>query len=262
MRKRPFLLLLAVFSGLLLTASWYAGMTFLIFFAFVPLLIIEEKMSSAPDRKAPLKLLLYSWIGFFIWNVGVTWWVVYASLGGACIAFIFNALFMAGVFTVFSYIRKKIGKDWATWMLIPVWIAWEHGHTLWDLSWTWLNLGNVFAFKHNWVQWYSFTGTSGGTLWILIANITLFRIIRHVNLNRPYTRAIVKIGGVILVPMLLSWALLFSQLSYTGDRLLPVRVVVAQTNTDPYNVKFYMDYRTQFYKMLNQVRSVVNYETD
>jgi apolipoprotein N-acyltransferase len=262
MRKRPFLLLLSVLSGILLSLSWFWGLTFLIFFAFVPLLVIEEKMSAAPDRKAVLKILLYSWLSFLIWNVAVTWWVVYASPGGACLAFVFNSLFMAIVFTIFSYIRKKIGKDWATWMLIPVWVAWEHGHTLWDLSWSWLNLGNVFAFRHTWVQWYEFTGTSGGTCWILAANITLFRISRHINFNRPYTRMVMKIAGVFLGPLIISYIMLFSEMSQANRQQYPVNVVVAQTNADPYNVKFYLDYKTQFSKMLSLVRGSITQETE
>ena len=29
-----------------------------------------------------------------------------------------------------------------------------------------LTLGNAFAGHPEWVQWYEYTGTSGGTLWI------------------------------------------------------------------------------------------------
>jgi len=44
----------------------------------------------------------------------------------------------------------------------------------WEMTWPWFNLGNGFANYHQWIQWYEFTGTFGGTLWIWIVNIVAF----------------------------------------------------------------------------------------
>ena len=69
----------------------------------------------------------------------------------------------------------------------------------WGLSWPWLTLGNAFATHPQWVQWYEFTGTSGGSLWIMLVNILLFL---HVKNN--FTRARAKsyrniIAGISLL---------------------------------------------------------------
>ena len=40
-----------------------------------------------------------------------------------------------------------------------------------------VNLGNVFAEYISWVQWYEYTGTFGGTLWIWLVNIAVFKAI-------------------------------------------------------------------------------------
>jgi apolipoprotein N-acyltransferase len=261
-RKYPSLLL-SLLSGLLLSASWYWGLGILIFVAFVPLLFIEDRLYLARDNRSNLKVLGYAYLSFIIWNVLVTWWVVYASFGGALMAFLFNSLFMALVLVIFSAIKKRLNKDWAVWILIPLWIAWEHGHTLWDLSWPWLTLGNVFAFQHNWVQWYEFTGTSGGTLWILMANIIAFNAIKKAFTTQSFVRAATDIAAAVIIPMFISYIILLAGIvKPEKEKQLAIPVIIVQPNIDPYNVKFYLDYQSQFLKMLNLVRDRLRAETE
>ena len=42
-------------------------------------------------------------------------------------------------------------------------------------------IGTVFAQQTQWVQWYEYTGVSGGTLWILVVNIFIFNSIKKYN---------------------------------------------------------------------------------
>ena len=53
-------------------------------------------------------------------------------------------------------------------------MTFEYIHLNWQLSWPWLTLGNVFAVHPDWAQWYDLTGTSGGSLWILLLNVLLY----------------------------------------------------------------------------------------
>jgi len=106
---------------------------------------------------------------------------------------------------IWHNLKRRINKPWAIWLLIPIWLGYEYGHTLWDLTWSWLILGNAFAFNHNWVQWYEFTGTSGGSLWILIVNILFFNVIKNIH----YTiKQIAKPIAVIIIPIALSYIIL------------------------------------------------------
>lgn len=262
MRNRTHYFLLSFASALLLSVSWFWHLSIFIFFAFVPLLLLEDKLSKDSSlSKARLKLTGYAYITFFSWNILVTWWVVYASLAGASMAFILNSLFMAIVFVIFSNIKNRINKPWAIWLLVPLWIGWEHWHTLWDLTWTWLTLGNVFAFNHNWVQWYEYTGTSGGTLWILVTNILVFQAIKYNPALKLVSKPILKIAFAIIIPVFISYAIVMLQkpLAQKGSGS---NVVVVQPNIDPYNAKFSMDYQSQFLKVLNLVRDKVTAETD
>jgi apolipoprotein N-acyltransferase len=261
MFKKQNLFLLSLLAALLLTLSWYWQLSVLIFFAFVPLFVIENELFSNPLIKKPkLKLIGYSYLIFLLWNVGDTWWVQYASLSGAIVAFVMNALLMTIVFTFYSTLKNttitnRIIKRWGVWLLLPVWIAFEHIHTLWDITWPWLTLGNVFAFNHNWVQWYEFTGTSGGTLWVLATNILIFNFIITNSLNK--WRLVIKIAVIIIFPILISYIIFFTRHSVKTEGE-DYSCVIVQPNIDPYNDKFNSDYQPQFLKALYLLKGKIN----
>lgn len=149
-------------------------------------------------------------------------------------AIICNPIFMCVAFMVWYNLKQRINKPWAIWLLIPIWLGYEYGHTLWDLTWSWLIIGNAFAFNHNWVQWYEFTGTSGGSLWVLIVNILIYKLIK----NKSYSLlSISKPAIILLLPIILSYVILSistTQQNSSGK----YKTLVVQPNIDPYNDKF------------------------
>jgi apolipoprotein N-acyltransferase len=262
MSFKPNNLLLSLLSGILLSAGWYGHLTVFVFFAFVPLLLIEQNLCSPATGRSRLKLLLYTYLSFLLWNLVTTWWIVYASFGGAVMAFIFNSLFMAMVFVLFSSIKNRFNnKPWTVWLLVPLWLAYEYGHSAWDLAWVWLTLGNVFAFNHQWVQWFEFTGSSGGTFWILCVNVLVFNTIKQHRFLKLLSAPILKIAAAIILPIVFSYFLLLSR-KQAHKASVQYNVVVVQPNIDPYNVKFTLDYQTQFNKMLRMIDGSVNATTD
>ncbi|MES2133739.1 MAG: apolipoprotein N-acyltransferase [Bacteroidota bacterium] len=250
--------LLALISGLLLSASWFEPFTFLIFFAWIPLLVIEDKISNSTSAsRKRLKLTGLSYLTFFTWNICVTWWIYYASLEGACMAIICNAILMCVVFMIWHNLKRRLNKPWTIWLLIPLWLGFEYGHTLWDLTWTWLTLGNVFANTHNWVQWYEFTGTSGGSLWILAVNILFFNLLKNNSYN---LKQFLKPVLVIIIPLALSYYILFTFSLPKNEKTY--KTLVVQPNVDPYNDKFYTAPEIQLHLMLEQVHGVLDSTVD
>lgn len=258
---KPRFFLLALFSALLLSAAWYWKLSITAFFAWVPLLMLEDLLAASGKAKSRLKIWGYSYLTFLIWNVLVTWWVVYASFGGAVAAFLANSLLMSVVFLLWSNLKRRINKDWAVWLLAPMWLAWEYGHTLWDLSWTWMSLGNLFAFNSNWVQWYEWTGASGGALWVLLVNILIFRLLKTASPFRLLSPPVFRIAAAIILPILISYLIAWSRtpLSAPADKR---HVLVVQPNVDPYNTKFDLDFQSQFSNVLKQLRGKIKPETD
>lgn len=250
--------LLAILSGLLFSAGWFAPTTILIFFAWIPLLFIEDVISKADTSGKNTRLILYRYLTFFIWNLLTTWWIYYASFWGAAMAIICNSILMSLTFSIWSDLKKRVNKPWAIWLLIPIWLAYEYGHTLWDLTWSWLILGNAFAFNHNWVQWYEFTGTSGGSLWVLIVNILLFNLIK----TRSFTfKSISKPIAALLLPIIFSCIILYIN---TNQQKLEegYKTVIVQPNVDPYNDKFYLEPSVQLSNLLNQLNGKLDSTTD
>ena len=249
---------LSVFSSLLLILAWQPNFSFLIFIAFVPLLLIEDEISASASTKKKLKIFGFSYLVFALWNVGVTWWVYYASAGGSLMAFFPNALLMGIIFLIFSNLKNRIGSKWGIWIFIPVWLAFEYGHSVWDLAWIWLNLGNVFCWHPNWMQWYEFTGSSGGSLWVLIVNVLIFSAIKNTEQQKNKLKWI-GISLSLILPIAMSYLILGLRSPLNENRK---NVVIVQPNIDPYNEKFDLDYESQFRKMLKLIQGKVNSETD
>ena len=87
--KKNQLLGLSLLSGILLWASWPASsFTFLIFFAWVPLLMVAD---NATKR---LSFFLYSFIALIIWNTLTTWWIWNSTDVGTIAAILTNSLLM------------------------------------------------------------------------------------------------------------------------------------------------------------------------
>ncbi len=211
---------LAILSGLLLWAAWPVdGFPFLLFIAFVPLLMVENELQK---RKS---VFLHSFLAFLLWNTLTTFWIVHATWFGVMMAILINSLLMASAFTLFSWIKTRLGSRKGWWAFVCVWLSFEYLHFNWDLSWPWLALGNGFAAYPNLVQWYEYTGVLGGSLWILISNVLAYRV--------WYSRKFVGYTFWVLLPMGIS-LLVKPTLSETEN----VNVVVVQPNIDPYGEKF------------------------
>ncbi len=229
--KKPSPFILAILSGLLLIAAWPTyGFAPLLFIAFIPLLILESNIE--PNNTT--KVFKYSYLTFFIWNAGTTWWIYQSSLGGAILAIVFNSLFMAMVFVFYHTTRSAIGASRGPVSLILYWIGFECLHLNWDLSWPWLTLGNGFSTYIKWIQWYEYTGVLGGSLWVLVINILIFRLLQKRWRGLPLKRPAINTALVILIPLLFSLAIYYS---YT-EKKDPVNVAIVQPNIDPYNEKF------------------------
>jgi apolipoprotein N-acyltransferase len=226
--KRFTNLYIAIGGGLLLWAAWpVSPLTFFVFLAWIPLLWLESIVSS---RK---KFFGLTYIAMFTWNVTTTWWIWNASAPGAIAAFLANSLIMCFPWLGFKIAKKWLGEKMGYISLIAFWMCFEYIHLQdWGLSWPWLTLGNVFATHPEWIQWYSYTGTSGGTLWILLVNILLFLHIKN-NYNRESVKTYKNLLAAIILliaPILLSWL----NSTHQKPPVSGPNIVVVQPNIDPY----------------------------
>lgn len=219
--------LVAILGSLLLYAAWPdSSLTFLIFFAWIPLLWVEDRVRSWK------RLFGLAYLHMLIWNVTTTWWIWNASPAGALGAFFANALLMCIPWLLFHVTKKNFGRWIGYASLIIYWLAFEYLHHSWDLTWPWLTLGNAFASKPEWVQWYEYTGTTGGSLWILLSNILLYSMLaeyKRFGRSRAYFAAMAAWLLILILPFLL-----FRGHGRSMTDIPDQNVVVVQPNVDPY----------------------------
>lgn len=246
----------------------YTGsITPLVFVAWIPLLFVESYISRQNYKSG--KVFIHAYLTFLIYNVGTTWWVWYASQGGALLAFIVNSLLMALTFYAFHLTKKYVGHKEGIIALVLYWIGFEYFHYDWESSWPWLTFGNVFSIHPSWIQWYSVTGALGGTLWILIINLLLFRTVENVYLRRENWRIQTPLfylaGAGLIIPLLIS---LYTYYTYEETKR-PIEAVLIQPNLNPMQVdastpseKFGTDPLTQSRDMLTLAVDKVSPRTD
>ena len=253
-RKNIFL---ALASGLLLGLPWSVpSLFFLIFIAWIPLLCLEEDLHQDTN---PYVVFNYAFISFLLWNIIGTWWVAQAQLVGAILIIIANSLLQALIFWLASRIRTILKIP----LLFPFlfcWMGYEHFHLSWDLAWPWLNLGNAFNSAPTLIQWYEFTGTRGGTFWILLANVAALKCYSVFRQKGP--GASVPAGALtlilLLIPMVASY-FVFQKVEVQGET---VNIALVQPNLDPYTEKFNPDdYARHVAEFLKTADAIVDDDT-
>lgn len=255
--------ILSILSGALLVLSFpYTGsIAPLMLFALIPLLLVEETIYSKRLRSS--HLFVHSYITFFIYNIGSTWWIWHASPEGALFAFLLNSLIMTGVFQLFHFVKKSTTPLFGYIGLVIIWASFEWIHYFWELSWPWLNLGNAFATIPQLIQWYSIFGVLGGTTWILISNILGFSIVksfilRSAEKRKSRKKLIVALSIVVCVPMIAS----LIRYSTYQEQGTDTEIVVTQPNIDPYNEKFTGSVKDQLNKICDLADQQAGPNTD
>ena len=231
-------LLLALISGFLLAMAWPTyGWPGLLFIGFVPLLLVTRSVMLSRKRKKNWGVFALSYLTFFIFNIITTYWLYYSTGFGMWFAVLANSLLMTLVWMLYFFVSKRLAQFPALVFLASLWMLFEWMHLQWEFSWPWLNLGNGFATYTGWIQWYEYTGTFGGSLWVWAANIIFYLALSHYYLSRDRKmlfKGLYGFAGVIALPIIISQII---QYNYK-EKIDPVEVVLLQPNIDPYNQKY------------------------
>lgn len=207
---------------------------FLLLFAWVPVLRLEARWSAA-SKQRKRTLLSYLFHTFMLWNIIATYWVTNTSFAAGLFANTANSILMCIPWLLFLWTKPHLPKlGYAT--LIAFWLTFEYVHLNWDLTWPWLTLGNGWAEYPQLIQWYEYTGTFGGSLWILLINIMLFSLLYGParNSSLPNWRKWLPIGLLTVLPLLIS-VIMYATHEETEQS---AEVVVVQPNFEPHYEKF------------------------
>ncbi len=223
---------LSVLSGIFLFPAWYTwGSGLLLFIAFLPMLFVENALIKSNYKGS--RFFWLPFLTFMVWNLLDTWWLFFASPAGLVVALLVNSSLMALPFWLFSLTHRKLGDVFGYLSLLVFWIAFEFFYLHAEISWTWLNLGNGFAHNIKLVQWYEYTGVLGGTAWVLIINLFLFKVSRAFIFERSLREAKTE---AILAAVFIFVPIVFSLIRYYQYEEVkkPYEIAVIQPNIDPY----------------------------
>ncbi|MCD1116162.1 apolipoprotein N-acyltransferase [Chryseobacterium turcicum] len=242
--------LLTLISAMLLSVSWPTyGVPFFIFFALVPLLMMEHDVSKFSKYKRKSWVVFgLSYLCFVIWNIVTTGWLYGAknpdgshSLLAVVFPVLVNSLLYSLVFQCYHWYKNAQGTYWGMAFLVAIWMSFEKFHLNWELTWPWLNLGNAFSDYPKLIQWYDTLGATGGSFWILIVNLLIFYTIRIWQAGRKRKDLIINISATALLiglPMIIS-LIKFNQ--FNEKPIGEVSVLMLQPDLDPYGEKYSKD---------------------
>lgn len=243
-------LLLTLISAMLLSVSWPTyGVPFFIFFALVPLLMMEHGISKFSQYKRKSWMVFgLSYLCFIIWNIVTTGWLYGSknpdgshSLLAVLFPVLINSLLYSLVFQCYHWYKNAQGTYWGLAFFVAIWMSFEKFHLNWELTWPWLNLGNVFSDYPKIIQWYDTLGATGGSFWILLINVLIFYTVRIWEAGRK--RKSLIINSLIIV-LLIGFPMIISLVKYNQFNEKPigeVNVLMLQPDLNPYGEKYSKD---------------------
>ena len=249
----------ALVSAVLLSIPWLVPHTgFLALLGFVPLLMAEDYARHTGMKR----FWLCHYACFVLWNALTTFWVCNATVGGGIFAVLVNALQMSVVFGVFRLGRRHLKGAVPYILLAATWIAWERFYFSAEISWPWLVLGNAFAGTTPLVQWYEFTGSLGGSLWVWAVNLGVFGLLTALSdgsfarwNSKARATAVTALALAIVGPAVVS-AVIYSNYEERSEGT--VDVVIGQPNLDPYHKFESMTQAQQTDVLLGQYAKVLD----
>ncbi|MFC3159228.1 apolipoprotein N-acyltransferase [Chryseobacterium arachidis] len=252
--------LLTLISAMLLSISWPTyGVPFFIFFALVPLLMMEHGVSKFSEYKRKSWVVFgLSYLCFVIWNIVTTGWLYGAknpdgshSILAVAFPVLVNSLLYSLVFQCYHWYKNAQGTYWGLGFFIAIWMSFEKFHLNWEFTWPWLNLGNAFSEYPKLIQWYDTLGATGGSFWILLINVLIFYTVRTWEAGRKRKDLIRNSSiaiGLIAIPMVIS---LVKFNNFNEKPIGTVNVLMLQPDLDPYDEKYSIDSLTIENDLLN-----------
>jgi len=268
---------LALLTAFLLWLAWppVPFTSPILLFAFLPLMIALQEIEESTLYKKGYKIFYLSGLAFLAWNTASIYWVfnslnavmpTFAACLLSLIPFGLGAVLMTFSFWLYRKVARNTKPLIADISLVGFWISYEYLHQTWDLKFPWMTLGNGFANTPQLIQWYEYTGVYGGTFWVLVSNILIFRLwmsLRKqkskVKSEKTYKRSlIIALIIWIIVPISLS-VLVYSTFE---EEINPSNIVVVQPNIDPYGKNHTHTEKEQLTTLINLSKQKAQVNTE
>ncbi len=240
-----------ILTGLAWT-GWCSGLVLLV--SFVPFFIIENHLFKHRKRYTPNTYFLLILPGLLIFSIIVMGWMRVASLAGAIMVITGLTFLMAISLWLAFVIRLRAGNSAGIIAIFAFWLTYELASLNISIISPWMNLGNGLAKDFAFIQWYEYTGTGGGTLWIILSNYLLTHILIRYSSGKRTASIVTAWMLIIVIPSAFS---LFRYASIEESHESPEEIIIVQPNTDPYTEKFVVPFKIQLQKVLTMAAESV-----
>jgi apolipoprotein N-acyltransferase len=252
---------LSVLSGVLSGLAWTDWCPGLVLLAgFVPLFFVENHLYKNPKRYAPNASFLYFMPGFVIFSILTLGWIRVISMTAAVCVILIASFLMSFTLFLVHKVRMTSGPVAGIVSLIAFWLSLEFLCLRIPVLSPWIILGNGLSKDILFIQWYEITGTAGGTIWILLSNLSLFLFLKSLSAkNRKRLTYLIVWISILIVPSVVS-LIRYETIKISSDQ--PEEVVIVQPDFDPYGEKFTIPFETQLRKVIDMAEPVVSENTD
>lgn len=200
-------------TGILYGLSWPIfediNLSFLAWFAFVPLFIFLEN-----NKNKFWKSIIGSFASLVVFSLIAAFWLFQFPQDKAKIAIIFvwGEFWLFFPFLIFYFVQKKLKFEFAIWLLPLIWMISEWAYL--DLEFTMGTHLSAYTQSNNlWlIQFIDITGMWGISFWIMLFNVLIFKALKKVNYRFNHILFYKKIGVIAL--FMLGIPLMYSMFSY------------------------------------------------
>ena len=238
-------------------SGWCSGLILLV--SFVPFFLIENYVYENRKKYSQNAFFIYVLPGFVIFSMLTLGWMRIASIVAAIVVIMGISFILSFTVWLAHIVRLRTGNLISVIAIVSFWLCYEYLSLNFDLITPWVNLGNGLAKDIWFIQWYEITGTSGGTLWILLSNITLSAILikSDSGLKKNFTALIIWLM-IVIFPPLLSVKRYNSLMPGPGKES---EIVIIQPNFDPFATKFTIPFNKQLRKVISMAESAMSGNT-
>lgn len=194
-------LLFSFLSGIILYFAWPTNDFYpIIFIGFIPLLFALRALVKLNARLKYIQAFLLTFLTFFIWTSLALLWLYKTASDSHLLVVIFTSLNYSLFLAFFPLVYNKIGQTvaviyFASAILFVDWIS-----QIFLLSTPYFNLGLGLG-KAPWlIQHYKWIGIEGGSLWIILVNLLLFRMI--VNKSYKLKKQVPLLFVAVIIPII------------------------------------------------------------
>lgn len=232
--------LLAIIAGGLLGLSFPPSPLYsLAYVAFIPFLFLMERMKSYGQ------LARYAYLFAFVFHLFTVYWAggfthmkdPYLMMAGSFLLLLHPFFYLPAILGAF-FVRRKLGTAAGLISFVFLWIAYEYSHSLSQLSFPWMTIGNSQAYDLFRSQIVEYTSVYGLSFLILVFNVLAFVWVAQTTQNkwRVFSVPSVAVLGGLLLVYMLPWV--YGNWVMRAISRLPVRdtfkIGLVQPNIDPF----------------------------